>query len=174
MARYRIGAGVEFETLTPKEMHDYFSGRDQAARQRALGIKFRKLPKMNGLVTAAGIQIGGDYPFSAAGNQVQQPVGPSSGHMWVIRLLAVNGLTSGATPDVLNMQIIGGDEPDFSWWEFNGNNFAYAFGKNEMWLEGGDYLQFASVGAVTAAVGTRIRIRGFIQQVPTELAAELI
>jgi len=172
MARFHLEAGAEIETVTPDELHDYFEGARNAERQRARGIKFRRLPPINGLVTASGIAIGGDSVGTPGQSTTQ--LGPSGGHLWVPRLISVNGLASGATPDVLNMQIFGAADSDFSWWQFNGNNFAYTFGKNEIWLEAGEYLSFTSQGAVTAAVGTRIRVRGMLQQVPIELAAELV
>lgn len=173
MARFHLEAGASIETVTPAELQSYMDGRAKAERQRLLGIKFRRLPPMNGQVAGGAIQIGGDYAQSNS-NAVGTQVGPSSGHLWAIRLIAVAGLTAGNPTDLLNMQILGAADPDFNWWQWSGNNFSYTFGKNELFLNPGEYLQFTSQGAITAPNGTRIRIRGMIQSVPAELAGELI
>jgi hypothetical protein len=80
-------------------------------------------------------------------------------------------MTSGATPDVLNMyrNSITGQPP---LWQFNGNTFGYTFSKGEMTLSPGDSLKFASVGTF-AATGV-IRVTGELMQVPAEMLSKIL
>jgi hypothetical protein len=168
--KFGIHAGGEFETVTPAELRHELASTEQRLRTDLRGIKARRLPGgLTGLVTAAGIAIGGD-----SGDAGGRQVGPSQGNMWMIRHISVNGLAAGVTPDILNLNIYGAGLSGFNWWQFNGNNFAFTFGMFELWLEPGEYLGFASQGAVTAAVGSTIRIGGHLLQVPMEMAAKLL
>jgi len=129
------------------------------------GVKWMRLPLLQGTVTAAGIAIG---------ESNGQECGPDEGFFWAIRRLIVAGLTSGATPDIVNLWRGSSGQQGGLLWQFNGNSFGYTFGRTELTLMPGDRLQLNNVGAITAAVGTVITLSGELNQVPAEMMGKLI
>jgi hypothetical protein len=169
MARYRIGADLEFESLTPGELVHELDRRDRHTMDALRAIKPRRLPPLFGKAAGGVLALGGD----SGGPQI----GPSQGNIWMIRLLSINGLTFGTTPDVANIQFYGsgsgyGVPGGINWWQLNGNSFATGFGMFELWMEPGEYLAVASQGAF-AATG-QIVLVGSVIQVPAEMVAKLI
>jgi hypothetical protein len=91
VARYRIEAGVEIDSVSPAELRGELQSWDERRERQMVqdlrGIKPRRLPPMAGNVTAGGlIAIGGDTG--------QQPVGPTGGYTWFLRAIVVNGLAT--------------------------------------------------------------------------------
>lgn len=172
MAKYRIEAGLEFDAVSPGELRgeldSWDTRRDRQMMQDLRGIKPRRLPFMFGTVAGGAVTIGGD----SGGAQV----GPTSGYTWFLRLLTVNGLAAGATPDLLNMQVYGAGSGT-TWWQFGGGPAGVPafvkWGMGEMLMEGGEYLSFVNAGALTAPAGSIISVRGTIIQVPSEKVGRL-
>lgn len=157
MARWKFGIGEIFETLTKGELDDSLRAyRDQAradARERARGYKYARLnPPVTGQAASSKLAMGGDFitgPAASGGSSVGGQPGvptpqPRPGYCWAVRRAAVQGLTNGTTPDIVNLfrrqadaaswlagpsSVSGGD------WQFTGNNFAYtfAFGQLVFW-----------------------------------------
>ncbi len=92
-----------------------------------------------------------------------------------MRRMAVRGLTTGATPDVVNMFRSMADASAYvpagglsaGDWQFNGNNFAYTFSFGEMVFFEGETPVLVSQGAF-AATG-QITLRADFVEVPQPL-----
>jgi hypothetical protein len=164
MAKVRLQAGAEFDLLNKDELSSALSDQstaDQLARLH--GIKHMRLPEvLVGTVASSAISLDG--------NTGPYPLGPRSGYAWAIKRLIVSGLTSGATPDVVNLYK-GGPGAGVPLWQFNGNNFGYTFGKLEMTLYGGETLSLKNSGSI-AATG-QISLGGELIECPAELIGKL-
>ena len=135
---------------------------DQRELAQARGTKWMRLPQITGTASASALNL--DESHGAA------VVGPEQGYAWSIRRIVVDGMTSGATPDVLNMyRNSTGTAP---LWQFNGNNFGYTFGRLELTLMGGDTLKFQSVGTFNAT--GLIRVSGELVEVPAEMLWKMV
>jgi len=150
-----------------QRVKDYITAEHDKSR----GVKWMRLPVLQGLVTAAGINLGEN---TGAGEGNQQRVAPDEGYAWSLRRIIVAGLAFGATPDVVNLFRSSSQQQGGLLWQFNGNNFGYAWGKGQVTLMPGDSLTVASVGAVTAPVGTLITVSGELVSVPAEMLAKLL
>jgi hypothetical protein len=140
-----------------------------AERDRYRGVKWMRLPLLQGLVTASGISIGENI---GAGEGQQQRVAPDEGYAWSIRRLCVTGLTFGATPDVVNIWRSSSAQQGGFLWQLNGNSPGSTFGVGEITLFPGDSLAVVSQGTVGAAVGTLITISGEGVSTPAEMFAK--
>jgi hypothetical protein len=124
--------------------------------ERLRGIKIIRLP----LITVTGAS-----PLIVTPEQFN--VGPDQGWVWSIKLLVIEGLTPGATPDVVNVmrqqRII---------WPLNGNQFAQTFGKADQILYPGESIGLQSVG--TFAATGKIIVHGAAWQVPAEELGKLM
>ena len=166
MAVFELHAGGRMETTTPAELHQALVRQDERLRADLAGIKWRRLPRLFGTAVSGVLDIGGDSKAGWNG----QPVGPASGFAWSIKLGTVAGLTTGATPDIVNLYIQGANS-SVPWWQFNGNNFAYTFGKGDLVILSGESIRLASVGTFVAT-GT-ITLLGSVWQVPQEELGKL-
>lgn len=136
---------------------------DVEQREQLRGVKVAMdLPlTLSGTVAASAITLG------IASGQV---LGPESGYAWRITRLIVTGLTSGATPDVVNLY----KNDRFSGpplWQFNGNNFGYTFSHNQLVLKSGETFSLKNSGTI-AATGT-ILLSGSYDEVPAEMLGKL-
>jgi len=131
------------------------------------GIKWMRLPlTLQGKAVGGVLNLGQENPNTQEG----QVLGPEQGFCWSLRRLIVDGLTSGATPDVVNLfRSTSTGQPAL--WQFNGNNFGYTCGRLEMVLWPGNTLQLISVGTF-AATGT-VRLSGELIEIPAEQLAKL-
>jgi hypothetical protein len=162
MAKFKIGAGAELELLTKEELSDALSEADAWEVARLQAEKWMRLPQLlSGNASSGSLVLG-----ETAGDIV----GPREGYFWSIRRLVVSGLTSGASPDVVNLYL--GTAAGQPLWQFNGNNFGYTFGKGQLSLRAGENLALASVGTF-AATGT-ITLSGELVEVPAQLAGKVI
>jgi hypothetical protein len=170
--RFKFGIGEFFETINKGEMKDALreshAERQAEADQRAAahGRKYMRLnPPISGAAVAGVLQIGGDFANAgAAGTLVQAPQ-PRAGYAWAMRRMAVLGLTSGATPDVVNLLRRTGGLPV---WQFNGNNFAYTFSHEQIVFLEGETPVLVSAGTFTAT-GTVTLHADFIEVPAPEL-----
>lgn len=177
MAKVVFDFGIEMDMLNKGELDHSLAAQEERWKRAALaGRKYRRLPILSGFPVAGVLDIGGDTNTpQAAGSFAGQPawsgakIGPTEGNAWEVKRLAVNGLTSGGTPDVVNL-IRPGSGPD-AVWQFNGNNFAYTFGKLELVLLPSESMRLVSVG--TFAATGQIRLSGEMVQIPAERLGEL-
>jgi hypothetical protein len=173
MAPVRLLAGTIVDIPTREEMGAYVGDalagyqaiideRDRQ-RERARGVKWLRLPIMQALPSGGAVTL--DEHTAHA-----EP-GPQQGYAWSITRMIVDGLTSGTTPDVVNLYRNGitGQPP---LWQFNGNNFGYTWGIGQMILSPGDTLKLASTGTF-AATGL-IRVTGELFEVPAEMLSKLV
>lgn len=163
MAKVKIEVGAELDLLNKTELDQSLTHAAGQFRQAMRGRKYRRIPPLAGQAVAGVLDIGGDSPAGWSGAKV----GPASGYAWELGLVTVSGLTAGATPDIVNLYIIGAGSA-IAWWQFNGNNFAYTFNGGALVLLPGETLRLASVGTFTAA-GT-ITLTGSVRsQMPAEM-----
>lgn len=156
-------AGVELDLLSQDEL-DQSLGRHFAAQEAAKlhGIKPMRLPE-----TLYGTAASNKLTLSVANGNA--PVGPRSGYAWVFKRLIVNGLTSGSTPDVVNLYH--DSTTGVPLWAFDGNHFGYTFGELQITLYGGETLALASVGTFNST--SQITLGGELVEVPQELLGKL-
>jgi hypothetical protein len=158
MALQVIRGGAELDIPTQREIADIVAAQ---LRETYRGVKHMRLPVMSATPSGSAVTIG---------DQAAGVIGPEQGYAWSLRRVVVDGMTTGTTPDVINMyrNAATGQPP---LWQFNGNNFGYTFGPLEIVLQTGDSLKFASVGTF-AATGV-IRVTGELVEVPAEMLAKL-
>lgn len=158
-----LQAGARFEIPNKAEVRDAFSAElDARDRQAARGFKWLRLPEI-----LTGTPSGNAITLGATKGQV---LGPESGYAWSLKRLIVSGLTTGATPDVVNLY----RNDRFSGpplWQFNGNNFGYTFGKLELVLMGGDTLSLQNVGSIAST--SPVLVSGELIEVPAEMLWKL-
>ena len=122
-------------------------------QERLRTLKFIRLPIVTGTMVT-GATIGGDT------QSAQAPATPEQGYVWHVRHLVIEGLASGATPDIVNILRQGRIV-----WQLNGNQFAQTWGRGEMRLVGGELLSYAAVGTIASKT---ITIRGTAEEVAAE------
>ena len=144
-------------------VHNQLTAYIQAEQDLYRGVKWMRLPLMQGTPSGSALSIG-----EGAG----QECGPEEGYFWALRRLVVAGLTSGATPDVVNLYRGTSSQQGGLLWQFNGNNFGYTFGRTELTLMPGDRLALVSVG--TFAATGQITLSGELNSVPAEMMGKLI
>ena len=138
----------------------------QQQEERMRGIKWMRLPTyLQGKAIAGVLNLGPDSG--------QPPVGPDQGYLWSLRRLVVDGLTIGATPDVVNLYR-GAPTGQPPLWQFNGNNFGYEFGKLVMVLMPGDTLALQNAAGYTFAASGVVRLSGELLSVPAEMLGKLV
>lgn len=178
--KVKLDLGAELDFVTPAELDkslDRLHSQAQAIeRERLAGAKYRRLPQLAGQAASGGggLNIGGDITgvtASGAPTWNGQSVGPNQGYVWDIGLLSVAGLTPGSTPDIVNLFIRGAGS-SLPWWQFNGNNFAYTFGRGELLLLPGETLQLVSQGTF-AATGTVTLFGSIRNQVVAEMIGKV-
>lgn len=163
MPKLTLQGGMHLEIPNREEnREDIARVMDERQLVAARGIKWMRLPEITGTAVSSVLTL--DDAHGAA------TVGPESGYLWSLRRIVIDGMTTGGTPDVVNMyRNSTGGAP---LWQFNGNNFGYTFGRVEMTLMGGDTLKFASVGTFNAT--GRIRVSGELVEVPAEMVFKLV
>lgn len=162
MPKIALKAGAELDILSQRELDDSLDKANARVElSRLYGVKWMRLPEvLSGVASGSVLTLG-----ETSGEMV----GPDSGYAWAIRRLVVNGLTAGATPDVVNLYR--GTAAGIPLWQFTGTSAFATFGKLSLTLMGGERLALASVGTF-AATGT-ITLAGELIQVPAQLLGKL-
>ena len=156
MALTVIRGGAEVDIPTAAEIRALVAEEQRAAYR---GIKYIRLPLLTGTPANSALTMGGH-----SGADV---IGPETGYAWVIRHLWVKGLTAGTSPDAVNLIV-----NNQTWWQFNGNSFAYTFGPGELVLQQGEAWALQNSGTL-AATGL-ITFGGAAWSVPGEMLAKLV
>ena len=158
MAKHRFDLGTTFETLTQDELGQELHRAAQISQQEmARSVKYMRFGPFSTSVASNAFKFDG----------TTLGIGPREGFVWTIRRMSIDGLNSGATPDIANIYRNNvGTGPRV--WQFNGNNFAYTFGKTELLLLGGETVSLVSAGSI-AATGTILWSADYL-----EVAAEEI
>lgn len=161
MAKVKFQAGAEFDLLNKGELDQSLLEADVRESSRLAGVKpFRFL--MQGTVASSAVTIG-DPSTGSAGGVLS---GPNQGYMWCVKHLVIEGLTSAASPDVMNIYRSGRII-----WQLNGNVFCQTWGSGQILLNPGESLYFKNSGNL-AATGV-ITVHGTIWDVPAELVGKL-
>jgi hypothetical protein len=162
MAKFTIQAGVEVDAASPAEVRGEADRVIAAMAARDVGIKFGRLP-----LTLSGTPAGGN--LTIGGDSGQQPVGPAGGWIWEFKRIAISGLARGTSPDVMQLYFYGasGRIPQ---WEFNGNNWAYTFGRGELVMRPQEYIMATNIAALTST--SLITLSGNYVQYVAEKYAE--
>ena len=131
--------------------------KDQTAwmMERYRGETFIRMPT---------VQATGTSTFTMGGDASSPIVAPDQGFVWSIRHLVIEGLATGATPDIINIRR--GSITGQLVWQLNGNQFAQTWGRGEIILKAGETLFYQGVGTVTAT--GLIKAYGSAQQLPGE------
>jgi hypothetical protein len=153
-----LRGGMELEIPDKREIREITKEEASAAvRSEAQAYNWMRLPEtLKGIVASSAISLG------VSNGQV---LGPEQGYAWTMRRLIVNGLAGGATPDVVNLYL--NDRLSAVWWQFNGNNFGYTFGRSELVMMPGDTVSMRNSGNL-AATGV-ILLSGELEEVPAEM-----
>ncbi len=163
MPDYQVGSTKLWGHASREEfLRDIQSVQEARDRASARGWKWMRLPQaLSGTPASSAITLG------ATKGQV---VGPEQGYAWSIRRLIVSGLTSGASPDVVNLYL----NDRFAGpplWQFNGNNFGYTFGRLELVLMPGDTLSLQNSGTISST--SPVLLSGELIEVPAEMLWKL-
>jgi hypothetical protein len=147
----------QLQSIAERQEH-YFTqtqaGIERVREQtRLLSIKYVRLPLLIATL-ATGLTVGGDQ------QPAQAPQTADQGFIWHLRHLVIEGLVSGATPDVVNILRQGRIV-----WQLNGNQFAQTWGRGEMRLVAGELLSYAAVGTLTSKT---VIIHGTAEEVASE------
>ena len=136
---------------------------EELQRTKSRSVKHMRLPQiLQGVAASSTINLGENTGIT---------LGPRSGYAWCLRRLVVDGLTTGATPDIVNLYRTSAFQTSPPLWQFNGNNFGYTFGKGELTLHYGDTLTL--FGTSIAATGT-IRLSGELVEVAEERLGDFL
>lgn len=164
MALFTVRGGEQIETATPDEVRGIVREARVAERAAELehfrGVKWMRLPQLQGSASAGALSLGAASQY-----------GPDQGYAWCLRRVTVTGLTSGTSPDVVNLYFNDSSTGQPIIWQFNGNNFGYTFGKCELTLRSGDILFLKSTG--TFAATGNIIMAGEMIEVPAEMLPKL-
>jgi hypothetical protein len=150
-----VGEQVQHHLAAEREM------TEAVQRDQARAVKWLRLPVVLqgfGANSALALTVGAGFNL-----------GPDQGYAWSIRRLAVSGLTAGATPDVVNLNL-NAAKPLL--WQFTGTATCAAFGKLSLVLQPGDRLELSSVG--TFASTSLVTLAGELVEVPAEMLWKLI
>ena len=151
MAEVELRVGAKLNLLNQSELDESLA-RYMEAPSSLRAVDGIRLP----LLTKVGAN-----PFTMGGDTGTLIQGPDQGYVWSLRHLVIEGMATGATPDVMNVlsrnRII---------WQLNGNQFAQTFGRGEIILRSGETLAYASVGTFVSTAA--IVAHGLAEQVPQE------
>lgn len=160
MAKFVLDFGAEIDLLSQKELDDSLrAAGDRMAQGLLEGVKWRRLPRLYGTAAGGVLTLGLTAPQA----------GPEPGYSWSLRRLYVNGLTAGATPDVVQLFRNGTNSDPL--WQISGASPQQTWGRLELVLSGGDNLIVASLGTF-AATGT-ITVSGELIEIPQLMLAKL-
>jgi hypothetical protein len=160
MADIQAHLSLRFDTL--QKAVDQMAADQRKAQtfleEQARAVKAIRLPV---------VQAAGTNPFSMGGDVGTLNVSPEQGFVWSLRALTIEGLTRGATPDVI--QIRRSSATGQILWELNGNQYSQTWGRGEIVIFAGETLFYQSIGTF-ASVAT-IKAYGMAEQVPGEKIA---
>lgn len=159
MAKFKLAAGAELEALTSHELRAELMAQEQRNREPSRAVSVIDLPVLFGQASGGVLSMGGD---------TQQPLqAPQSGYVWSVRHISIEGLTAGATPDVVNII-----RRNRTFWKLSGGPpSAETWGRGEFILRAGMSLAYTNFG--TFAATGQIIVSGTVWQAPEEFVAEL-
>lgn len=155
--RTELALGATLDTLDRGELREELASASQEIyRQFSRGSKYIRFGPVATTVANSAFTIDG-----SSDKRLQ----PREGFAWMVRRITVWGLTAGPTPDVANLyRNVNALYPPV--WQFNGNNFAYTFGKAELVLLPGEWLSLVSSGTIAAA--GQVTISGDVEEITAE------
>jgi hypothetical protein len=155
VAKFRIAANAEVDMLTKAELDESLAA--QRAPYQAVTVLY--LPVLFGAASGGALAMGGD-----SGSVLHSP---DAGYVWSVRHLSIEGLTAGATPDVVNINRGGR-----TFWKLSGAPpAAETWGRGEFIVRAGMSLSYTNFGAFASVA--QIVISGTVWQCPEQFVAEL-
>lgn len=164
-----VGATVNFldKDELDEVMDKYRIRAEEAEREKLSGVKYMRLPRLYATPASGTVLLGDSW---AGQTYTDQFAGPNQGYVWSIRRLAVKGLATGNSPDLLNIYRNGTQNEPV--WQLNGNSFAYTFGRGEFLLYPDERLVAFSQGSMTST--NQIVLTGDAVEVPSEFIGKLL
>ena len=161
MADIQAHLGLRFDSLQKSvdKMAQAHADAQASQMEWARSVKAIRLP----LVEATGAN-----PFSMGGDTGTGLLqAPEQGYIWSLRHLVIEGMATGATPDVINIRR--GSATGQIIWQLNGNQFAQTWGRGEIIIFAGETLFYQSVGTFVSVA--TIKAYGMAEQVSGEKIA---
>lgn len=164
MSTVKLHAGVELHNMSPDEFRRLLAEESALQRAAAVTIKWMRLPE-----TLQGKASGGALLLNSATSPLI--LGPRSGYFWSCMRLVVDGLTSGGSPDVVNLYR-NDNTLAAPLWQFNGNNFGYTFSRMQIGIDSGDWFTLANAPGTTISSTSTIRLSGEVLEIASERKGE--
>jgi hypothetical protein len=160
VAKVELKAGALIDIPSQAEIAATMAAQLDQRQQQYRAVSIIRMAVQFGQASGGVLAMGGDS--STSGLQT-----PDSGYVWSVRHISVEGLTAGATPDVVNVI-----RAQRIFWKISGAPpSAATWGRGEFMLNAGETLSYTNFGTF-AATGPII-ISGTAWQVPAQLVAEL-
>ncbi len=159
---------MDVKPLTRDELAEVLrEDREAVEAARLEGVKYFRLPRLYATPASGTVVLGESWsgqPYTG------QSIGPNQGFVWSVRRLTCNGLGTGTSPDILNIDRNGLHTDPV--WQLNGNNWGYSFGPTEMLLLPGEKLVAQSLGSLVATV--QVTLTGDAIEVPQAMIGKLV
>jgi hypothetical protein len=120
----------------------YWQMAEASELERQRTKKFVKIPQLTGQAVGGVLNTGGD-------SNVQR-CGPDLGYIWSISYLAIEGLTTGASQDTVQIFRSTNTGQGRLLWQLTGNQPVSTFGKGQLPVWPGDTLYVVSLGTFSA------------------------
>lgn len=141
--------------------------KEQAEAGQYAKLRTRKMvriPVISGTAVSSAISFGGDNSLIRCG--------PDQGYVWSLSLLCIEGLTTGASQDTVQIFRNSNTGQGRLIWQLTGNQPCATFGKGQQILKPGESLLVVNVGTFTSTV--ECTLSGMAREVAAELEGEFI
>src|SRR5271154_6344338 len=124
MSKVKLDVGATVDFLNKDEldgiMGKYHREAQEIERTKLAGLKYMRLPRLFATPASGTVALGEAWDANGTAQlYTDQRLGPSSGYVWSIRRLAVSGLGTGTSPDLLSIYR---NSKNFDpIWQLNGN-----------------------------------------------------
>jgi len=144
------------------ERHKAWVEGMERERAKIAGVKPIRLPRLVGTGSATLVMGGDNRPLHS----------PQEGFVWAVREIAVEGMSTGANPDVINIWRGGtAAQTGNIFWQLNGNVFIQTWGYGEKLLFPGEALLYTA--GATFASTAQIIAHGVVENVPGQMIGKL-
>lgn len=161
MAKFKLTAGAEFDTLTKQELLDALQVKPSWIGEVESGVKFSRFTSQ---ATVASNAV--DFGSAGSANEL---IGPQPGFVWDIRRLQISGLSAGDFVTIYQNDISPTSVVAVS---LSGNN------ASRIWLWSQQVVVFPGetlriVGTGLNAATTQVTASGLVREAPVSLAWKL-
>jgi hypothetical protein len=146
-----------------EKLPERFRAQAQSAEYERLRTrKMVRIPVLSGIAAAGVLNMGGDQGLIRCG--------PDQGYSWSLSMLAIEGLTTGASQDTVQIFRNSATGQGRLIWQLTGNQPVSTFGKGQQILKPGEALLVVSVGAFASTV--EVTLSGMAREVMAEREGE--